>query len=53
MKKIIQGYEISSDVNGRFFTTKTAAIKYVKRTNKLLPKDCQMSENDIYLTTNN
>jgi hypothetical protein len=51
-KTIKQGYAISSDVNGKFFTTKTAAEKYIKRENKMRPSDCQMKSADIYRTTN-
>jgi hypothetical protein len=51
-KTIKQGYAISTDVNGKFFTTKTAAEKYIKRENKIRPADSQMKTQDIYRTTN-
>lgn len=51
-KTIKQGYAISSDVNGKFFTTKTAAEKYIKRQNKIMPSDSRMKLQDIYRTTN-
>ena len=47
-----QGYAISTDANGKFFATKTAAEKYIKRENKKIPADGQMRLQDIYKTTN-
>ena len=52
MKKIKQGYAISTDAKGRFFTTRSSAEKYIRRTNKTIPDDCQMKATDIYVTTN-
>jgi hypothetical protein len=51
-KKIKEGYNISSDVEGRFFSTRTAAEKYIKRINRLIPADAAMKNEDIYRTTN-
>jgi hypothetical protein len=51
-KKIEEGFSISTDVKGRFFNTKTAAEKYIKKVNKIIPADCQMKNSDIYRTTN-
>lgn len=52
MKKIKKGYSIPTDSTGRFFITRSAAEKFIKRTNKYLPGDCQMKVEDIYFTTN-
>ena len=51
-KKIKQGYEIATDVKGRFFATRSAAEKYIRRVNKMIPVDCQMKNESIYSTTN-
>ncbi len=51
-KKIKQGYSITTDVTKRFFATRSAAEKFIKRINKSLPSDCQMKKDDVYMTTN-
>ncbi len=45
-----EGYAISADEKGKFFKTRSAAEKYIRRENKQLPYDCQMKESDIYRT---
>ena len=52
MRTIKSGFAISTDIKCRFFTTKTAAEKYINRINKIIPKDCQIKPSDIYKTTN-
>lgn len=52
MKKEKKGFAISTDTKGKFFATESAAKKYIKKVNQLIPADCAMKEGDIYVTTN-